>query len=198
MKKTLPNFYETLQSIFSPSKHSQLSKVIENSNLPTPCRVLDVGCGSGQDAPLFKDTNRFEYLGLEITESHIIRAKKRFPGMSFRLENLVEKPLDSQSFDLILIDSVLHHLPDAEALLLIERACATLKSGGVFLIQDMIYPAKNQRFALLQNLLIAMDRGKYCRQRENLHKLVQSQLKITQETTYRMLTYDMCLLKCTL
>lgn len=196
MKNFSFNFYEVLQSVFSPSKHEYLLEAIKNSRLPDPCRVLDIGCGSGQDAPLFKNKKHFDYLGIEITESSVTRATKRFPELRFRLENLVEKPLVSPPFDLILIDCVFHHLPDGKVQLLIERACDKLAPDGIILIQDMVYPPKGKKFAFIQNMLIAMDRGKYCRQHKELIEIVGSEIDIVEEKNYQMLTYDMCLLKC--
>lgn len=191
--RILPILYEFLQSFFVAQKHKRLQKMIESCKIPVPCRVLDVGCGTGQAAPLFKDRETFEYLGIEVSEDCVKRAKDTMPDLSFRLLNIIEQPLNEPSFDLILVDCVLHHLTDEMVMDLFEKVCMKVNFGGTLIIQDMLYPANRM---LMQRLLVALDRGKYCRKRSHLLNLVGERLSVIQEVTYKIYTYDMCLLRC--
>jgi len=196
MNRWEPLFYEFIQNIFVRGKHLNLKKMIESSSLPVPARVLDVGCGTGQAAVLFCDKTQYDYVGVEVSDSCIIRARERFPELSFHLINMVETPLQEPLFDFILIDSVFHHLSDDYIARLLEQLTDLLHKDGILVIQDMVYPEKRGGRAFIQRLLIALDRGKYCRKREELVNVLKNRFAITQEVTHKISTYDFFLLKC--
>jgi SAM-dependent methyltransferase len=73
--------------------------------------VLDVGCGIGQYGALTEGA----YLGVDIAERYIRRAQRRFrhqPGREFRTADVMALESERQTFDIVLIVDLLHHLDD--------------------------------------------------------------------------------------
>ena len=77
-------------------------------------RILDLGCG-----PASMWTHWREHLpepslliGVDISPGMIAEAKKLQPSGDFRVGSLRVLPLESQSIDVVIASSVLHHVPD--------------------------------------------------------------------------------------
>jgi trans-aconitate methyltransferase len=89
-------------------------------------RILDVGCGTGQ---LTAEIARAGALvtGIDRSAAMVEQARKNFPGMDFRIEDVREIAYDCE-FDAVFSNAVLHWVqPAAAAVSAIARA---LKPGG--------------------------------------------------------------------
>lgn len=74
--------------------------------------VLDVGCATCIDYPLFKEAN-ISYTGLDITEKFLIYARKLYPDIKVHHGSILDLPFEDRSFDVAYTKSVLEHLhPD--------------------------------------------------------------------------------------
>lgn len=108
---------------------------------PRPLRVLDVGCGNGRFASFLAQSlcERFDYLGIDASEGLLARARARQLGAGrarFRRADWAlstpERALPPQSFSLVVIFGVLHHVPGAAGRrALLEAAARRLAPGGV-------------------------------------------------------------------
>lgn len=96
-------------------------------------KVLELGCGSGYDAFEFC-RNGSEYWGIDITPENIERARKHLAFYGFYpqiIEGDVEHiPFESQQFDVVFSNGVLHHTPDIKKAF--EEAFRVLNIGGEF------------------------------------------------------------------
>lgn len=73
--------------------------------------VLDVGCGDGYLCSILKE--KIEAVsGIDISETRIKRAKKRFNGIDFRAGDATALPYKDNSFDLVIDVEVLEHVPN--------------------------------------------------------------------------------------
>jgi len=73
-------------------------------------RILDLGCGSGIVGKQFQDFFKAELIGIDIED-------KRVEEIPFRIFDGFHIPFPNSSFDVVLINYVLHHTPDPEILL---------------------------------------------------------------------------------
>ena len=101
--------------------------------LPAAPRILDAGCGTGEGASrlaeLFPEAS---VLGVDIIDSHLDLARKRYatlaPRLAFEHQSVYELSADSGRFDLTVCRHVIHSIPYP------ERVVAELKrvtrSGG--------------------------------------------------------------------
>ncbi len=83
-------------------------------------RVLDVGCGDKPYRKLFAHVD--VYIGIEISPN----------GASDLVANALSLPFRDNSFDTILCNEVLEHVPEPK--LLMSEAFRVLKSGGVLIL----------------------------------------------------------------
>ncbi len=133
-------------------------------------RVLDLGCGFGDYAPLF--AGRCEYLGIDHNESYISTARQMNEGSGARfIVADVADPVvaDHGPFDLIMISGVLHHLPSDAVRNLASLIRPLLSSAGRFVAMEPVFDP-DQR--LSARLAIAADRGRFARDEEGYRSLL--------------------------
>lgn len=75
-------------------------------------RVAEVGCGSGR-ATLFLEARGIKLLAIDISPSSLRLAKRRAPSCQYLLASNLDLPLQSEVFDAVVSDGVIHHTPDA-------------------------------------------------------------------------------------
>ena len=87
---------------------------------PAPCRIADLGCGTGTVSVLFSEHGH-DVTGLDISPQMIDRAriKARSAGLTIRFDigNAAEPALDAGSFDVVFARHVVWALPDPKAAL---------------------------------------------------------------------------------
>lgn len=95
-------------------------------------RVLDVGCGQGSFvAALHEAFPAKRYVGIDVSERLIERAKARSRSVFFQVADLTEfRP--EQPFDVVVMRFVLQHLPDLGSVLLACRRL--LRPGGMLIV----------------------------------------------------------------
>ncbi|EDN66981.1 conserved hypothetical protein [Beggiatoa sp. PS] len=123
-------------------------------------KLLDIGCGTGNI--LHYLPKNIEYTGFDANYQYIEAAQKRYGHRAtFICERINTTNLGKYSqFDLVLVDGVLHHLDDREALQLFKIAHAALKNGGRLITMDGVF-VKNQ--SSIARWIISKDRGQNVR-----------------------------------
>ena len=112
--------------------------------VPVGARLLDVGCGSGLFLGLLAAYGRIEQgFGFDSNVKAIARAKfmrEQQPNLCALTFEHRDASADwpSGPFDVISIIDVMHHVPPAHQRIVIERAAAHLKPGGVLVYKDMV------------------------------------------------------------
>ncbi len=85
-----------------------------SSGVPLPIgkgsKILDLGCGSGIIGKAFQDFFGAELFGVDIKD-------RRITNLPFQIYDGVHLPFPENSFDIVLINYVLHHAEDPLALL---------------------------------------------------------------------------------
>jgi SAM-dependent methyltransferase len=97
-------------------------------------RVLDAGCGGGRYSVAWHLLGAREVVGVDLSEPGIENARARvdamkLKGVEFRHMDVVELPLESNSFDIVFSNGVLHHTRDWRTG--IQNLVRVLKPGGV-------------------------------------------------------------------
>ena len=119
-------------------------------------KVLDLGCGPGNMARLFSGA---DYTGVDINEKYIVAARKRYPQLNFIAGDGTRMEW-KDGFDIILINSLLHHLDDNQVAEILLKSAAALTRTGKIIIQEPLIPGKKE---WCHRLMMHLDRGNYFR-----------------------------------
>lgn len=148
-----PRVYAAWQAPFASRKFAPIERWLCDHQVR---RVLDVGCGTGTNAARFAGT---DYVGLDVNERYLQAARARFPGQ-FVAVDLTSADLSSLgTFDMILVNSFLHHVADADAERILEQLSVLLAPEGTIHILDLVLPDRKS----LAWMMARLDRGRYAR-----------------------------------
>lgn len=108
-------------------------------DLPRNSKILDIGCAEGFTIQelynIFGD--KYEYTGVDLSETRIEKAKKlQLPNSKFLVSTGEDMPLRGAIYDCVLSSQVLEHVEDENAFL--AEINRVLKPGGIFEI-DTVY-----------------------------------------------------------
>ncbi len=108
--------------------------------LPEGARILDAGCGTGEIASRLAELYpRSRVLGVDIVETHLELARRRYAafGDRLRFENrsVFELGLPDRSFDLTVCRHVIHAIPHPERVLA-ELKRVTRSGGRLHLLAE--------------------------------------------------------------
>jgi ubiquinone/menaquinone biosynthesis C-methylase UbiE len=154
-------------------------------------RILDVGCGTGEFAPLFQVSNAergtrndegARYLGVDLNAQYIEYAQNRYggAGVAFEVVDATRMAFAAQSFDRALFVNCMHHFPDDLNRGILREVARVLQPGGRFVLIDMVgdHPGRAQRFFLDH------DRGEHLRPLAAQLALVEEFFTIEREDMF--------------
>jgi len=131
-------------------------------------RILDVGCGPGYVIEYFPQSY---YIGFDTNRKYIEYANRKYSQKGcFFCQELNDTTIkDLKPFDLIMMNGLVHHLNDIQAIELFQRAKRILKPGGKVVTLDGCYVKGQSGIA---KKLLDCDRGKYVREEKAYVALV--------------------------
>ncbi len=100
-------------------------------NLPKGGRILDLGCGQGNDVLLFTKFG-FKTVGIDGSVGMIKEGKKRFPKANLLVMDTRVLKFPNDSFDAVWSWSVLTHLNKDDKAIAMSEINRVLKVGGLF------------------------------------------------------------------
>ena len=161
-------------------------------------KVLDIGCGT---AIILNFLPEVSYTGFDVSQNYINHARQyKGDRGDFHVGTVddVIPQLKSQpnSFNIILVLGVIHHLNDPETLKLMETGWNLLKQGGRLITLDGCYVPNQSRLA---KFLIDHDRGEYVRNEEGYKNLALKFFKDIQIDIRHdifQVPYTACILSC--
>ncbi len=141
-------------------------------------RVLDVGCGPGTNAVLFKGTH---YVGIDRDRAYVRSARQR--GMQVIAGDAAALPVRSgRPFDCVFVNSLLHHLDDAQVVSLLTHAATLIGANGYLHVIDLVVP---EHRGIARSLAHA-DRGNHARSLEHLRSLLARHFDLDVEEPFRL------------
>ena len=158
-------------------------------------RVIDIGCGPGSMLEFLGDVN---YTGVDLDPAYIANARRRYGSAGEFVCGPAEQAADriTGTADIVLGVALLHHLDDAQAEGFFQAAAKMLKSGGRVVTLDCVYLESQNP---ISRLLIAMDRGKNTRRREQYAALAKGSFQQVESYLHQDLMrvpYDHCIMVC--
>lgn len=132
-------------------------------------RILDIGCGPGQITQILP-AQVVNYVGFDTDRRYIEFARRNFGDKyEFRCEEFSAKSVGDLQFDVVMMNGLLHHLPDSVADTVLRESAAVLVDDGQLLaIDSCLYRGQGR----LDRWLNANDRGKFVRAPQAYDQLV--------------------------
>ena len=171
-------------------------RMLQNySGVRSDLRVLDLGCGPGYVTAYLPNC---AYVGFDLDERYIRYAKKHYGERhAFHCRAFDSDQLDDLGeFDLVLMNGLLHHLPDDQACELIELSRSALKTNGLLLTLDGCYQDGQSSIA---RYLLDKDRGAYVRKEAGYRALVESvfeKIEIFIRSDFSWIPYTWIVMRC--
>jgi len=148
-----PLSYRLWQAPFAEAKFDPVRR---HNDLSAVRRVLDVGCGPGTNAHYFASS---DYLGIDLNEQYVQYAKRRY-GREFVVADATTFTVpEGERFDFVLVNSFLHHIPDADVERLLAHLSSVLAPDGQIHVLELILPDRPS----LARVLARLDRGDHPR-----------------------------------
>jgi SAM-dependent methyltransferase len=144
--------------------------------------ILDVGCGTGDALRYLTGFARYE--GIDTDEVAIGFARKAYgerEHVTFKCQLCTVDDVAQIQPTRVLLCGLLHHLSDDQVLELLAALKASPKLQRI-VTSDIVYLERS----FISNALASMDRGKYCRRREQYEALVaKAGLRVAESAIVR-------------
>ena len=148
----------------APFAEKKLAPLYAHTDVARARRVLDVGCGPGTNTGHFA---RADYLGIDFNPAYIESARRRY-GREFVVADVTKYEVaPDQRFDLILANSLFHHIDTASTRRILAHLATLLSDDGHVHIFDLVLPVRPS----ISRLLARADRGEYPRPLEEWREL---------------------------
>lgn len=122
-------FFSSDEAYFARYKVEILRRLVSFD----PRRVLEYGCGTGSNIPfLHKAFPGAEIAGSDVSEKSVQVARAANPGARFWIEGQTQREQDS--FDVIFVAGVFHHVPPPERGDVARLLYARLRNGGMLVV----------------------------------------------------------------
>lgn len=140
----------------SPFVRAKIAPLWRHAPPGQPGRVLDVGCGPGTNSRLF---NGADYCGLDLSPRFVQYAQQHYAGRFIEADARRAAEFVDGPFDLILSNSLLHHIDDDGVRTVLRQLASLLSTRGRVHIMDLVLPER----ASVARYLARNDRGDYPR-----------------------------------
>jgi SAM-dependent methyltransferase len=148
-----PAVYAVWQAPFVSQKFAPVERHLAHRDIR---RILDVGCGPGTNAPRFAGA---DYVGVDINERYLAIARAKYRGQFIQADLRTAELSSLGTFDTILVNSVLHHLPDEAVTRILGQLHNRLGPDGRVHILELVLPDRRS----LARMMARLDRGRYAR-----------------------------------
>lgn len=189
-----PYVYELWSRIVG-GEHGRSTLIREYVKPTSEARILDLGCGPGELLEFLPKS--VSYVGIDLSEDYIGRARERFGKRAeFQVGDATSIDQNLGDFDLVLAFGVLHHLDDDQAQGLFRGASRVLRQNGRAITVDPVFVAEQSRAA---HLVISRDRGQHVRDQAAYTALAAASFpKVTSAVRDNLLRipYTHCIIEC--
>ena len=148
-----PVVYAAWQRPFVRTKFAPVERALRTQSMR---RVLDVGCGPGTNARRFAGT---DYVGVDINDRYLDIARSKYSGRFIQADLESADLTTYGAFDVILVNSFLHHLADDAVNRVLGQLERVLALDGRIHVLELVLP----RRLSLTKIMARLDRGRFAR-----------------------------------
>ena len=148
-----PVVYAAWQRPFVATKFAPVERALHTQSMR---RVLDVGCGPGTNAARFAGT---DYVGVDVNDRYLEIARSRYAGRFIQADLETANLSLYGAFDVILVNSFLHHLSDDAVTRVLGQLERVLEPEGRIHILELVLPSR----LCFAKIMAKLDRGRFAR-----------------------------------
>lgn len=107
--------YDQISTIYDNVRQADrdlVRQLISSADISNRSVVLDIGCGTGNYANLLQRISGAHVAGIEPSAGMIAKARLKNPALDLRQADAEHLPFHSNTFDLVYMTDVIHHIPD--------------------------------------------------------------------------------------
>jgi ubiquinone/menaquinone biosynthesis C-methylase UbiE len=131
------DIYDTYEGLYFPYLFGRIHLLLKERfipKLPPGARVLDIGCGTGQQTLLF-DKSGFDVVGIDISHGLVKVANKKLGKGVCLVSDACKLPFPDACFDAVSsAGSTVNHIPDYQCFF--DEAGRVLKPGGYLFLES--------------------------------------------------------------
>lgn len=147
--KYADSWHDKLKQHAFAERKNVVARLLKNR---TYKKVLDIGCGTGDYAELFKSEVPY-YLGIDISPKMVEKAKSLYPEFNFEVGDAINTHQSDNSFDLVLSIAVLDYFETADEHFN-EISRITMPNGFIIVAVPNKDDHSRKRDAWMVNLLL--------------------------------------------
>jgi SAM-dependent methyltransferase len=186
---SIPSVYNLVQLV-AGARLYRARMVRDYIKPPEGCRILDIGCGTGEYVEFLDNyCSKYEYFGFDAEARYVAYGERMFSDRSdihFYHRVLDENALQEfNNFDIVLAIGVMHHLDDRIVLSLLRLAKKALRPAGRLVTYD---PGRFPDMNRIETFFVNHDRGRNIRFPEEYDRLI-SHVFPTRKMYLPYLTY---------
>ena len=105
-----------------------------------PLAVLELACGSANDYRAFAESGlarHLDYIGVDLSAKNVANARRRFPGATFEVGNILELPYPDGAFDEVIASDIFEHLSPEAMEAALQEAMRLARHGLILTFFNM-------------------------------------------------------------
>ncbi len=105
-----------------------------------PLAVLELACGSANDYRAFAESGlarHLDYIGVDLSAKNVANARRRFPGATFEVGNILELPYPDRAFDEVIASDIFEHLSPEAMEAALQEAMRLARHGLILTFFNM-------------------------------------------------------------
>jgi ubiquinone/menaquinone biosynthesis C-methylase UbiE len=181
-----PAIFSCLRKLAELNFAKQKKLIKNNLEIIPGKKILDIGCGTGEFAGLFKN---LDYTGIDIDPAYIDYAKKHYPG-SFQIMDATQLDFPDETFDRLLIMATLHHLDNEQMAQVLAEAKRVLKNDGRAIIMEHAHIAALEDWSA--RFFQKFDKGDFIREPADYQEAIQKYFKILKQENFKNCALTYC------
>ncbi|MFW9847264.1 MAG: class I SAM-dependent methyltransferase [Candidatus Thorarchaeota archaeon] len=127
--------YDSISKIYDQLRSGEpemIFHLLEEYHPESGSKILDVGCGTGNNTLLLQKATETQVFGLDSSFGMLLEAQEKGQSISFIHSYAHSIPVKSCSFDMVFMTEVVHHLPSMDDAM--QEMSRVLKPGGLLCI----------------------------------------------------------------
>lgn len=170
-----PLAYNIIQLLLSMDFYQTVTPLIEAYPHGS---ILEIGCGTGE---LLKFLHCNRYVGIDVNKTYFDYATEHFGNKkrTFMLLDAKKMSRSPETFDLVLMINMIHHLSDANFSAILKRLSTHIRFRRLIIIDS------KPDIGIFNSILMKADGGDYFREIEAIQKIVEKYFVIETKTIIR-------------